>query len=121
MATGQLQSGGVFAWPDAPGLGYSTWASMSGVHPDSPLVGGRAGEHGYAGTLVTGQSRRVALASPDAAAASDAPMKAHYSELWNLKSNPVGWVLVAAVIYLGLAHVSLNARVGKTSAGVKSG
>src|SRR5438270_2647952 len=105
MATGQGQSGGVFGWPDVPALGYETWAQMSGVHPDSPLVGGRGSPSG--GVDPDYKYRRVAIAAPDAAGNHGAPMKAHYSELMNLKGNPIGWVLIAAIIYLGLAHVSL--------------
>lgn len=128
MATGQGQSGGVFGWPDVPDLGPETWASMSGVSPASPLVGGRG--DGYGGVLVTGNERHVAVGSPAAAGGAGAPpVRAHFSEILNLSGNPIGWVLIAAIIYLGLAHVSLHGsfsgRAGKArgnaSAGVGSG
>lgn len=117
MATGQGQSGGVFALPDQD-HGYETWASMSGVHPSNPLVGGRGATGGVDPDY---HLRNVALGAPDVAGNAGAPMKAHYSEILNLKGNPVGWVLIAAIIYLGLAHISLHGRVGKTSAGFASG
>jgi hypothetical protein len=125
MATGQGQSGGVFGWPDVPELGVDTWTSMSGVSPSSPLVGGRGGDYGSAGTNVTGMSRRVAVGSPDAAGSSGAPVRGHFSEVLNLSGNPIGWVLIAAIIYLGLAHVSLHGslrgRAGKARASASAG
>jgi hypothetical protein len=124
MATGQGQTGGVFGWPDVPDLGPETWASMSGVSPDSPLVGGRGG--GYGGVLVTGNERRVAVGSPTAAgAAGSAPTRGHFSEILNLSGNPIGWVLIAAILYLGLAHISLHGslrgRAGKTRGSASGG
>ncbi|MGI8412660.1 MAG: hypothetical protein ACR2QA_09235 [Solirubrobacteraceae bacterium] len=111
MATGQGQSGGVFGWPDLPELGQESWAQTSSMHPYNPLVGGRAGSiGGQGGVNVTGNERRVAIASP-ASAATGGPVRGHYSELLNLKGNPIGWVLIAAIVYLGLAHISLHGSI----------
>ena len=119
MAGGQGQGGGVFALPDVPSLGQETWADMAGVHPNDPLVGGR----GAQGIVVNNAYRQVALGAPDpsAGAASGAPMSGNWREIFNLKGNPVGWVLIASIIYLGLAHISLQGRLGKSKAGFSSG
>ena len=124
MAGGLGQGGGVFSLPDNPSLGADTWAMMGGVDPGSPLVGGR-GPRG--GPTADFSYRQVALgtADPAAGAAAGAPMAANWREIFNLKGNPVGWVLIAAIIYLGLAHISLHgsARAGRAraSAGIGSG
>lgn len=124
MAGGQGQGGGLFGWPDLPELGQESWAGMSSMHPDSALVGGRAGAIGSAGVNVTGQERRVALGAATTPAAGG-PVRGHYTELGNLKGNPIGWVLLAAILYLGLAHVtlhgSLSGRAGKAHAGASAG
>jgi hypothetical protein len=107
MATGQLQGGGVFAWPDVPETGYESWASMTSMQPGHPLVGGSAGSPGYgAGT------RQVAVAAPMTAAASGSPTAASWKELGNLTGNPVGWVLIALLLYMVLTHLHLRAGAG---------
>ena len=120
----------MFGWPDVPELGAETWAGMSGVSPHSALVGGRGGDVAYGGINVTGDSRRVAVGSPDDAGGhGGAPMRAHFSEILNLKGNPIGWVLIAAIVYLGLAHISLHGSLsgragharGSASAGLGTG
>lgn len=108
MATGQLQGGGLFAWPDLPELGPNTWAQMTGMAPEHPLVGGSAGRPGY-GSAAT---RRVAIADQSqqlSDVASGAPARAHFSELANLRGNPIGWVLIIAVLYLGVMHIHVRA------------
>jgi hypothetical protein len=106
MATGQMQEGGVFEWPATPEVGYEDWAGMSGMSPGHPLVGGSAGVPGYGG----GQ-RQVAVAAPNptAGVASGSPARANWAELFNLRGNPIGWVLIAAVLFLGLMHIHVKA------------
>lgn len=110
--------GGVMDWPAVPDLGYADWAGMSGMQPGHPLVGGTAGAPGYGG----GQ-RQVAVADPGQAAmaqvAAGSPARANWSELFNLKGNPIGWVLLAAIAYLGLMHVHVNAGVNGGFSGGK--
>lgn len=122
MATGMGQSGGTFAVPEVPGLGTETWAMMGGVDPGSPLVGGRGPRGGPTADFAY---RQVALGAPDASAgaAAGAPMAANWREIFNLKGNPVGWVLLAAIAYLGLSHISLHgsARAGKARASAAVG
>lgn len=113
-ATGQLQGGGVFSWPDVPELGYETWAEMSGMQPAHPLVGGQAGQPGYE----AGQ-RQVAVSDPAqvAVAQSGQGARANWAELFNLRGNPIGWVLIAAVLYLGLAHLHVRGGISATASG----
>ncbi|HWE11185.1 MAG TPA: hypothetical protein VG325_17685 [Solirubrobacteraceae bacterium] len=114
MATGLEQHGGLFDWPNVPDVGYSDWATLSGMAAAHPLVGGTAGSPGYGG----GQ-RQVAVADPGTAsvaqAAAGSPAKAHWSELINLKGNPIGWVLIATILYLGLMHI--HVRAGASASG----
>ncbi len=113
--SGVGQSGGVFEWPAVPELGYDTWAEMSGMQPGHPLVGGVAGTPGYGG----GQRQvAIAQANPTAGVASGAPARSHWSELFNFKGNPIGWVLLMALGYYALNHIHFRASVG-AKAGVR--
>lgn len=109
MAIGQGQGGGLFAQPDMPSLGPATWADMGGVHPDSPLVGGRGAPSG--GIDPDFKYRRVAVASVDVTPASGGSAGS-FSELLNFKGNPLPWILIAAIAYLGLVHVSIAGSAG---------
>jgi hypothetical protein len=104
--------GGVMDSPLVGGVGYADWATMSGMSPASPLVGGQAGQPGYG----AGQ-RQVAVgeAPVTLASASGSPAAANWRELFNLKGNPIGWVCLAAIAYLGLTHLSIrqNLSIGK--------
>jgi hypothetical protein len=115
MAIGQGQTAGLFAMPDVPALGAATWGQMSGMHPDSPLVGGRGAPNG--GIDPDYKYRRVALASPDAMPVGQ---RQHFSELLNFSHSPLPWILLAALAYLGLVHLHVNSRVGpyRATAGV---
>jgi hypothetical protein len=118
MAYGLGQDAGVFSWPDVPDVGYQDWSEMSGMSPAHPLVGGSSGAPGY-GSAAT---RQVMLTDPGQAAvaqvAAGSPARANWTELGNLKGNPIGWVLIAAIAYLGLMHVHVNAGA---SAGFSGG
>lgn len=102
------QGGGLFTWPEPDDVGYMDWAQMSGMSPAHPLVGGTAGSPGYGG----GQ-RSVAVSDPGQAAvgqvAAGSPARASWAEIFNLKGNPIGWVLIASIVYLGLMHIHVNA------------
>ena len=113
----------MFSWPDVPSIGAATWDQMSGVSPGSPLVGGM----GAAGGIDPDYKyRRVAVGSGTAAGgAGGAPVRGHYSELANLQSNPVGWLLIASLLYLALSNISLHgglkARAGKVKGSAAAG
>jgi hypothetical protein len=116
MAIGQGQGGGVFSWPDAPALGAATWADMSGVRPDNPLVGGRGAAGGVGGDDY--RYRKVALAAPEH---QPVGQRAHFTELLNFSGSPMPWILLAALAYLGLIHLHAGAKVGPFAAAGKVG
>ena len=110
MAFGLGQQGGLQDPPLLTDVGYQDWTSLGGMDPAHPLVGGTAGQPGYG----AGQ-RQVAVGDPAAAShatlAAGSPARAHWAELFNLKGNPIGWVLIAAILYLGLMHIHVRAGV----------
>lgn len=106
MAFGLADTVGVMDRPVTDsGVGYADWATMSGVSPAHPLVGGSAGQPGYGSTA----TRTVAVAAPQSQSPQATSARSHWSELFNFRGNPTGWVLVAAVLYLGLMHVHVRA------------
>jgi hypothetical protein len=110
MATGQYQTGGLFSRPDVETLGIATWADMTGVDPNSPLVGGRNVPTG--GVEPQYKYRRVALAAGPSTPTGHAPMHAHFSEILNFRHSPMPWLLLAAILYLGLIHLHVTGQVG---------
>jgi hypothetical protein len=103
MAFGaDTQGGGLLDPPQVQGLGAYDWASMSGMTPASPLVGGNYGEPGSGGQRQVAVSQQVATLP----AASSHPAAASWKELFNLKGNPVGWVCLASIAYLALSHLA---------------
>lgn len=101
--------GGVMAPPPVGGLGYADWATMTGMSPGSPLVGGQAGQPGYeAGQRQVAIGESPVLLGP----AAGSPASANWRELFNLRGNPIGWVCLAAIAYLGLTHLSIRANAG---------
>jgi hypothetical protein len=115
VAFGQGQGGGLMALPDNPALGMQTWGEMTGVRPDSPLVGGRGTPSG--GIDPDFKYRRVAIAEPMHQAVGQ---RSHFTELGNFRGSPMPWLLVAALAYLGMVHLHLNGRLGpyRAAAGV---
>jgi hypothetical protein len=109
MATGQGQGGGVFGVPDVSGLGAMTWGEMSGVHPDSPLVGGRGTPTG--GIDPDYKYRRVATGAPPAASTAGTPMHNSHRELLNFSHSPMPWILIGLIAYLGLVHLHVSGTV----------
>jgi hypothetical protein len=107
---GQGQGGGLMDPPAVQGLGLGDWEQMTGMSPGHALVGGSAGAPGYGG----GQ-RQVFVAdnavASQAALASGSPARANWTEIFNLKGNPIGWVLIASILYLGLMHIHVKGGV----------
>lgn len=110
MAMGQNQRGGLAAMPDLPELGPATWSELSGMDPGHPLVGGRGP---YGNVDADYHLRQVAIAHgrPQPMPGAEA-VQASWRELGDLKHNPLPWVLIAAVLYLGLFHVHVSGGVG---------
>ena len=112
MATGMQTAGAIAAYPDVPTLGMSTWAEMSGMHPDNPLVGGHGSPSQRFDTDATYGTPRRMVSEQIAEPLPNAPQQGHWTELLNFRGNPVAWVALAAIAYLGLVHLHVNAKVG---------
>lgn len=105
---GQGQRGGVFAPPLAEGVGADDWASLTAMHPDSPLVNGPGlpmeADYRY---------RRVAVGQPSSAPLPGAEnVQGHFTELFNFRGSPMPWVLLIAIAYLGLVHLHVTGSAG---------
>jgi hypothetical protein len=111
MAIGQGQGGGLMAFPDVPDVGQATWGEMTAMHPDSPLVGGRGAPTG--GIDPDFKYRRVAVggatAMPHPGAES---VQGHFTEMLNFRGNPLPWICILAIAYLGLFHLQVGANAG---------
>jgi hypothetical protein len=107
MATG-ITGGGVMAPPDVYGAGVVEWADISGMSPGRASVGGP--DYGPSGQDVDyGRSRIVTQAqdlTPDAATYGN------WRDLGNWQHGPVFWVLVFAILALGLVSLHVNGHVG---------
>lgn len=105
MATGLSTSynGGVAATSSIPGLGEDQWALISGAHPANPLITGSIGGTGY------GQTRIASSPNPMAARANGTPGQGHWTQLFDLKGNPLGWILLLLLAF-GAIHFAENHR-----------
>lgn len=106
MATGMNTSynGGVAATPSVPGLGEDQWAQLSGAHPASPLITGYTGGPGY------GQTRIASGPNVMAARANGTPGGGHWTQLFDLQGNPLGWILLMILAYMALHFVEHHRR-----------
>lgn len=89
------------------------------MHPDSPLVGGRGTPSG--GVDPDFKYRRTAVAAETTAPKPGAAqVQGNWRDALDFKHSPMAWAMLAAVAYLGLVHLHVNAKVGpyKGSAGV---
>lgn len=109
MAFGMSGSstGGVMGFPSVPGEGQDQWAQLSGASPANPLVGGYAGGAGYG----TGQRKIATSPNPTAAIASGNPSFSHWSQLFDLKNNPIGWVLLLLLGYVAMTHLQIAKKL----------
>lgn len=100
-------SGGVMGSPSVPGQGLDQWALMSGMSPGSPLAGGYAGSPGFQG----GQRKIATSANQTAAIAAGAPGTQHWSQLFNLGNNPIGWILILLLGYVAITHLQIAKKL----------
>ena len=98
MATGMnsAYNGGVAATPSVPGLGEDQWAITSNAHPASPLITGTFGSPGY------GQTRIASAPNVGAARANGTPGGGHWTQLFDLGGNPLGWILLMILAYMAI-------------------
>ena len=74
--------------------GDDMWAAMSGISAASPLVGGTPGVAGYG---VTGFANVATSPSPTAALAAGTARR-HWSGAFDLKNNPLSWLLLVCLV-----------------------
>lgn len=131
MATGQTEGGGVVSVPDVRGIGDAEWASVSGMRPTNPLVGGpRAGglgpfdvDHGGPRIVTTPEAQQgpaaggALLATPDGAGAGVAVLD-DWRDLFNFRGSPMPWLLLLTLLMIGFMQFRLDARAraGRASA-----
>ena len=120
---GPSESGGVMAPADVRGAGEMEWATISGLAPTNPLVGGP----GYGYDVDQGRSRVVTTpdgqAGPATAGLAATPdgvqLQDDWRDLINFKGSPMPWLLILALVMLGFMQfrVSARARAGRAKAG----
>lgn len=114
---GPSESGGVMAPADVRGAGEFEWATIGGLEPTNPLVGGPSYTDGPLqpdrgrNRIVTtpdgnsGPATSGVAASPDGMAQLD-----DWRDLFNLKGSPMPWLLILALAMLGFMQFRLAAR-----------
>jgi hypothetical protein len=100
-------NGGVMSSPSVPGLGQDQWAMMSGANPSNALIGGYAGSPGYLG----GQRKIATSPNATAAVAAGQPGTQSWSQLFNLKGNPIGWILILLLVYVAITHMQMAKKL----------
>jgi hypothetical protein len=126
MATGLTEWGGTAAQPDVRGAGDMEWSTVSGVSPESPMVGG---PHVMGlGERDVDRGRSVIVTVPgsgDSATGAGATTPGmhlldDWRDLFNLKGSPMPGLLLLALAMLGFMQIAAQARVGpvRASAGV---
>jgi hypothetical protein len=109
MAMGLGQFAGEFASPDYAGAGVATWDQVSGIQDGSPFVTGPAS--GGFGAPADGTG--LVHLGGDGAAPEGAGGMSHWSEMLNWQHSPLPWLLLLALGYFGLIHLSVAGRVGR--------
>lgn len=126
MATGRQtdEGGGVLSQALPRGSGDAEWATLIGIGPDHPLVGGGSNmpynivsENSRIVTTPAGQSGAASgggLASSvqNTYAAEGLKQLDDWRDLFNFKGSPMPWLLVLSIGVLLFAHASLQARAG---------
>ncbi|HEU4656849.1 MAG TPA: hypothetical protein VFR97_04970 [Capillimicrobium sp.] len=127
MAVGLVESSGAWATPDVRGGGDSEWAAMTGMSPESPMVGGPrvAGLGPYDVDRNRGAISTLPGASePWTGAGVGIPgveTLDDWRDLFNFRGSPMPWLLLFALVALGIAQLSIAGRVGPLKAAASAG
>jgi hypothetical protein len=123
MALGMTEWSGAIAPADVRGAGEMEWATVSGMAPSHPLVGGPhvpglgaydvdRGRGARIQTLPAGEGGgSTSGGGPDLALLDD------WKDLLNFRGSPMPWLLLLALAALGVAQLSISGRVGPIRAG----
>jgi hypothetical protein len=125
MAIGRSTSrgGGVIDQADVSGAGDTEWATLTGIGPDHPLIGGGSAmpynigaENNRIVTTPAGQSGAATggglAATPDGHAAAAVKHLDDWRDIFNFGGSPMPWLLLLALGVLFFAHASVQARAG---------
>lgn len=105
------QRAGQFADPDNLGAGIATWDQTSGVPSEDPFVTGpEVGGYDLAPASGTGLTR---IAAGGAKTAPERAGNDNWSDIMNFAQSPLPYLLIISLLLLGVASVSVSARVGK--------
>jgi hypothetical protein len=127
MATGfNSRLGGVMAPTDVAGAGYDAWAATTGIPATSTVVGGAGDVNDEnrmpydvdrsRGRIVTTDTRRNGPAGGDAANLLD-----DWRDVFNIAHSPAPWILLIALVVLGLMQFRVQTRVGRRKASLAVG
>jgi hypothetical protein len=129
VATGQTSGGAIAAHTDVPFAGDAEWSRVSGISPSHPLVGGPrvAGLGAYdvdrgRSMIVTTPEGQMGPAAGGVAAVPDTPgieLVDTWRDLLNFKGSPMPWLLLFALVFLGLMSFRVQARAGTANRGVR--
>ncbi|HUR85654.1 MAG TPA: hypothetical protein VMY78_09935 [Solirubrobacteraceae bacterium] len=126
MALGMTEWSGAVAPADI-GAGESQWATVSGMNPGHPLVGGP--HVSGLGAFDVDRSRSHIQTIPGAEGGGAAPWTGamagapgvelldDWRDLFNFRGSPMPWLLLLALGALGVAQLSVSGRVGPVRAG----
>jgi hypothetical protein len=115
MAIGLSRRGGVAGEPQLPNLGLDSWAEVSNMQPDSPFLGGGSGPDPDGGVMNPNWSHQRIASLPGAASAGAvgaSSSMSHWSDLFNVQHSTTFWILLAAILFLGLMHLRVAGSVG---------
>jgi hypothetical protein len=118
MALGMTEWSGTLTGPDDASAGELSWATTSGVPPTSPMVGGPdvAGLGQF--DVDRGFSRVVTVpgsGDPASGALAGVPgveLMDDWRDLFNFRGSPMPWLLLLALVMLGVMSMAMQGRVG---------
>lgn len=130
MATGMTEWSGAVAPTDVANQGEHSWATVSGMSPSHPLVGGP--HIGGLGSFDVDRGRSQIVTLPDSGGAAapwtgvmaGAPgvhLLDDWRDLFNFKGSPMPWLLLLALAAVGVAQLSVAGRVGPLRASAAAG
>lgn len=124
------EGGGIMAPADVRGAGAMEWATISGLSPTNPLVGGPDWQgpgfdvdRGHK-RIVTTPEGQLGPATDGIMATPDGPALAlldDWRDLFNFRGSPMPWLLLFALVFLGLMQFRVQARAGSARASAALG
>jgi hypothetical protein len=121
LGLGASADGGVMAPADVRGAGEIEWERVGRVSPRSPIVGSQGG-FGPGVDPTYRRDRMVTLPTPGGSAAGvmstphTTAVMENWRDLLNVKGSPMPWLLIAALVVLGLLQLRVAGRAGPVRA-----